>query len=89
MATLPDVDLSEAAWTDLYTATGIAVGTELLVTNKSPQRRATLVQESVSLPDPTDDNGEPVLTGQSYVVTAGATSAYAIGKGKLVVQENL
>ena len=54
--TIADVKVNNTAYTDLNTATGIAAGTALVISNKS--RSAVLLQISVSQPAADSLDGE-------------------------------
>lgn len=58
--TLPDFEADFADWTDVYTTTGIAVGTSVVITNKSSNE--ILIQEKATKPVATNDDGKPLAT---------------------------
>ena len=85
-ATLPDVSLSNSAYTDLYNETGIVVGTSLLIQNKTTNN--IIVQVGASLPDVDNDDGVYLKPYDFIIVEAGESGAWAIGTGDISVQSN-
>lgn len=77
--TNPDVQVSNTAWTDINTATGIVVGTEIILTNKSTS--VILVQTVTAQPSADSTDGVPlsVLPESTAVktVTAGESKVWA------------
>lgn len=53
--TIPDIKVSGAEWIDLYAVTGITVGNDLSIMNKSS--RDVLIQETASQPLASSDDG--------------------------------
>ena len=89
--TIDDVVLTGTAYQDIYAATGISVGTALILQNKS--KNLILVQISASQPSTDSENGFIMLpytegrVDSIAQVDAGETGCWAIGTGPLGVQE--
>lgn len=92
--TIADVPVSNTTYTDLNTVTGIAVGTSLILTNKSSS--VIRVQLAVSKPADNSEAGEiiQVLPNSTAVkiVTQGSNTVWAqaltTDNAQLSVQEN-
>ncbi len=79
---IPDVQLNDD-WLNLYASTGISVGTELQIQNKT----SNMVHIAISSTKPTSRTlgyAVPPLMGAN--VPAGESGAWAIGNGPLLVQ---
>lgn len=75
--TLPDVQLTPNVWTNLYTATGIAVGTALDIWNKGPYQADIAINAMA----PANGVGVPLYNGPlgSYLsISAGESGVWAI-----------
>lgn len=83
--TLPDVQLSRDSYTDLYAASGIAVGAKVLVQNKSNG----IVNYVISAAQPTDDDnsGNPIEPLKFLEVDAGENGLWAKGAGNINIQQ--
>lgn len=84
--TLPDVSLSPDSYVDLYAATGITVGSQVIIQNKSSS--IVTLQSVFSQPLATNSDGTYIVSNNFVIVTAGSTGLWALGKGKISVQEN-
>lgn len=73
--TLPNVDLPNGVWVNLYTATGLTVGTQLQVQNVG-QVNVRLVTQAAQ---PTDASGYNIIRPDSltFVSQATPTGAWA------------
>ena len=89
--TIDDVILTGTAYQDVYAATSISVGTELILQNKS--KNLMFVQISASQPTATSVNGFILLPytegrlASTAQIDAGETGCWIIGTGPLGVQE--
>lgn len=83
--TIADVLIPTGSYVDIYTATGIIVGTSIVIQNKSLQ--PIWVQEGAAQPSGTSFDGVVVERFKSVIVTAGATGVWVKGEGKISVQE--
>lgn len=73
--TLPNVFLPANTWVDLYAATGIPVGTQIVVTHDS----ASDVNLTTKATEPTSADGFQVLKrSQDRINDAGDSGAWAI-----------
>ena len=84
---LPKVELKKETWVDLYSVTGISVGTPLIIQNTG--KGAAIVSESASVP--TTSIGHNYLPIGGYVTNqSGAVGAWAkSGRGTtLQVEES-
>lgn len=71
--TLPDVPLTANTWVDLYAATGITVGTQIVASNKGSVR-FTLAASATA---PSDNRGITVEPNQQAINENGDTGAWA------------
>lgn len=85
MITRPDVVLTNSAYTDVYAATGIPVGTSLIIQSKSSV--GAFLQIRTTQPTATSQDGILVEAYQFYVIDAGEVGLWARGATKLSVQE--
>lgn len=84
MATIPDVSLVPTAYIDIYAATGIAAGTQLVVQNKTNGPVNT--QNTAEQPPATDNNGFMIPPMEVWRVPAGTQKAWFKGQGYLAVE---
>ncbi len=75
---IPDIRVDASTWQDLYDLSGFDVGDALLITNKSPASTPIVWLGATA---PTEDpasqpDGEPLLYGQQYYVTAGQAGCW-------------
>lgn len=84
MATIPDIQLTPSAYTDVYAATGIASGTQLVIQNKS--RGTVNVQNIASQPAGNDLNGFVIEPSGIWRIPAGTAKAWFKGDGPLAVE---
>ena len=75
--TLPDVALPANTPVDLYAATGIAVGTAIVVTNKSSFNEVTMYTGASA---PTDNSGVPIQPKKQGKNNAGEAGAWATSR---------
>ncbi len=84
--TLPNIPLPANTWVDLYAASGIAVGTQLLVVNNGVYDARIVVKAT----QPTDSDGwDPLARYQYLTNTSGDSGVWAIcigGDGQLNVK---
>lgn len=83
--TRPDVILTNSAYTDVYAATGIAVGTSVIIQSKTSV--GAFLQIKSTQPTATSQDGILVEAYQFYVVDAGEVGLWAKGATKISVQE--
>ena len=81
--TLPDVPLIEGQYVDIYAATGIAVGTRVVIQNKT--NGFIRVQESAAQPANDSTDGVFVET-KKYVIAIGTNGCWVKGSGDISVQ---
>lgn len=75
--TLPDVVVAANVWTNLYSATGITVGTALDIWNKGPYQADIAIKATT----PANGVGVPLYTGPlgSYLsIDAGESGVWAL-----------
>jgi hypothetical protein len=84
MATIPDVSFIPTAYTDIYAATGIAAGTQLVVQNKTNGPVNT--QNTSAQPDAADNNGFMIPPMEVWRVPTGTQKAWFKGQGYLAVE---
>ena len=82
--TLPDVNLTTVAYKDLYSESGIGVGTKVLVQNKS----GNMVTLQLQLAEPlaTSNDGTYLVPNGFVVIDAGENGLWGIGTGDISVQ---
>lgn len=85
--TIPDVQLSKTAYVDVYAATGIVVGTGLVIQNKSSQD--VRIQLSASQPASSSTDGDILRPYLEATVDSGETGCWVLGlaEGTISVQE--
>lgn len=71
---MPAINVNTPQWVDIYTQSGIAKGTGLLIQNQGGARM--YVQQATSLPATGDNTGRWVEIGEEVQVDAGATGVY-------------
>lgn len=77
--TRPDITIPKEVWTNLYTASGITVGTSVSVTNKGSTPFYVTIQASAPSVTPVP-KGIPAYVGSSgntVVISTGASGAWA------------
>lgn len=85
--TIPDITLSVTDYINVYTLTGIAVGTALVIQNKSSEE--VLIQIAPTKPLSTSTAGEVLPSLEQAGIDAGESGCWVKGfaKGKISVQE--
>lgn len=83
--TIEDVTVVHTSYTDIYTVTGIAVGTELVLQNK--EESEFIVQVSTTQPSADSTAGVILRPKQQKLVEVGGNKVWVLGVGKLSVQE--
>lgn len=84
MATIPDVILTGTAYQNVYTATGIVVGTSVTVQNKSST--PVWLQNIALIPDSSSTNGWVLLPFDSIIVDGAIAGLWAFGHGPVGVE---
>ena len=84
MATISDIQLSPTVYTEVYAATGITPGTQLVVQNKGNGPFNT--QNLSAQPAATDNNGFIIPPMEIWRVPAGTQKAWFKGQGALAVE---
>lgn len=84
--TVNDLILTGVGYQDVYAGVSIIVGTPLVVQNKSAG--PVYLQISASSPLATDKDGRIVYPGKEVFVTGATTGLWAIGNGRLHVEED-
>ena len=88
-ATLPDVTITNTAYTDLYDATGIAVGTAVILQNKGSQ--PVFLQTTLAAPSASSEAGFVISPLEILTVDAAEAGLWARSSafsGHLSVQVN-
>lgn len=83
--TIPDVILTNSAYTDVYVASGLAIGTSVIIQNKSTV--GAFLQLKSSQPLAASADGVFLEAYSFYVVDQGEVGCWARGNTKLSVQE--
>lgn len=86
-ATLPDITISNTAYTDVYSETGITVGTAVVIQNKG--NYPVFLQTTASAPTASSENGFVISPLQILLVDAGEAGLFAKSTsfaGRLSVQ---
>lgn len=85
--TIADVVLTGAAYQDMYAATGISVGDELIIQNKTSG--IIYIQVSVAQPGSSSVDGYLVRpVDPPVIIGLGASGCWVTGRGPVNVQEN-
>lgn len=82
-ATISDVVLSGVVYQNVYSATGIVVGTSLVLQNKSAS--TVYLQISTTSPDSSSRAGYHLYAGQEAYITNASEGLWAFGTGKIHV----
>lgn len=83
--TLPDIKLLGTSWIDVYAATGIPVGTPLIIQNKTAP--SIYVQVRSTQPVATSKDGVLITDNLSWIVDGTSISGvWVIGQGLMNVQ---
>ena len=82
-ATRDDVQLI-GSWVSAYASTGIASGSEIYITNKSPDEIFICIGTAA----PTDNTkGYPLRPYDSVTVEAGESDVWVYGHGRVLIQD--
>lgn len=84
MATVPDIALSYENYTNLYSTSGIPVGTEILIQNKSPGW--IVLQNSATQPASESWDGFLIPQLGVWVAEQGTAGVWAKGSGTVAVE---
>lgn len=84
MTTINDVELSPGEYVEVYTATGITAGTQLVIQSKS--RGWVNVQNRSTQPAADDHNGFIIPPMGIWRVPTGTLKAWFKGQGSLAVE---
>lgn len=84
MATIPDVVLTGTAYQNVYSATGIVVGTAVTVQNKSGN--PVYLQNVAAQPSGGSSNGFLLLPNEFISVTGTIVGLWAKGTGRIAVE---
>lgn len=71
---MPAISSNTSQWADVYALSGIPVGTGLLIQNQGNAR--AIMQQSATIPDPTDNTGRRVQIDDEVQVDAGAPGVW-------------
>lgn len=82
--TLPDINLAPEAYKDLYSESSIAVGTKVLIQNKSSS--FAILQLQAAQPTATSTDGTYVVPNAFVTVEAGENGLWGIGNGDISIQ---
>lgn len=85
-ATVNDVILLGVIYTDVYAATGIVIGTPLIIQNKSAS--PVWLQIATVAPPSSDRDGFVVYSGNSVFVENATEGLFAFGNGRLHVAQD-
>lgn len=83
--TIPDLQINNSSYTDLYASTGISVGTKLVIQNKSSV--GAYLQIKAFQPASNSQDGIFLEAFKFYIVDAGEVGCWVKGMTKLCVQE--
>lgn len=81
--TIPDVTLNNLVYQELYTETGITVGTAIFIQNKTASIR---IQIKDSQPFAASTDGVQISPLEFYMVDSGEQGVWVKGSGKICVQ---
>ncbi len=83
--TLPDVTSSATSFINVYTATGLPVGTKLIIQNKSSN--TMYIQVKATQPSATSVDGN-IITSYEFIIIDGGDlpGVWVRGAGKISVQ---
>lgn len=84
MATIPDVTLTGTAYQNLYTSTGIVVGTSVTVQNKTGG--PLYLQNIAAQPSSSSKAGLVLLANEMIAVTGTIVGLWAKGTGTVAVE---
>lgn len=82
---MPDITVQSNTWVDLYTASGIAVGTQISVQNKS----SGVVTVQTSATEPTDLSGTLLKSYMQATNKSGSTGEWAYSLGSAVINVSI
>lgn len=85
--TLPDVTIQPTTYTDIYAATGITVGTSVIIQNKG--NHSAFLQTTGSAPSDSSMDGVLISPLEIFIVDAGESGLFArasFGNGRLSIQ---
>lgn len=85
--TIPDITIQNTVYADVYAATGIAVGTSVVIQNKG--NYSVYLQTTTSAPSDSSADGVLVSPLEIFIVDAGESGLFArasINSSKLSVQ---
>lgn len=74
-ATIPDITIQNTAYTNVYTATGITVGTSVIVQNKG--NAPVFLQTTAAIPLATNEDGVVLSRLEILTVDAGELGLFA------------
>lgn len=85
--TKPDVQLDKTQYVDVYAATGLAVGTPILIQNKSSQN--VYIQIQTTQPSALSRDGGIIQPFEQGLIDTGENGCWVLGdtNGKISVQE--
>lgn len=83
MSTTPDIQLNSTSYINLYTASGITPGTEILIQNKGPV--VIVVQTSTLAPDNNSWHGFLIPYMAVWLAPEGTTGVWAKGGSTVAV----
>ncbi len=84
MTTISDIVLSDTSYTNLYTATGITPGTEVLIQNKGPS--LVIVQNKSSAPANSSWDGFVIPQLSVWVAPQGTLGLWVKGNSTVAVE---
>lgn len=84
MTTISDIPLSEGSYTNLYTASGITPGTEVIIQNKGPS--LIVIQNLTNAPENNSWNGFIIPQLSVWVAPAGTLGLWAKGNSIVAVE---
>jgi hypothetical protein len=84
MATVPDVNLLDVVYQNLYAATGIVTGTSVTIQNKGHE--SVHIQNIASQPSSGSLNGFVLAPGQFVDVTGTILGLWAKGAGPVMME---
>lgn len=83
--TIPDLQINNTTYMDLYAATGISVGTKLVIQNKTSV--GAYLQIKAFQPASNSQDGIFLEAYKFYIVDSGEVGCWVKGMTKLCIQE--
>jgi hypothetical protein len=82
---IPDLNITDVDWIDVYSTSGIAVGTKLIIQNKASN--PVLMYIAPSKPSISSYNGYAIKSLETVSLDASETGCWVRGNGVINVQQ--